>query len=108
VLLAELVAIPGCLNPRPEEDPSALQLEPGGDLAPAADTPAPERETCEDNALLAGCEPPPSAVDNGNAGSPPPASEEPAEPADAGGATSDDAGGADAGAPAPAGSSVAE
>ena len=115
VLLAGLVAIPGCLNPRPEEDPSALELdEPQGDtdvsgnddLAAPAD---PARESCEDNALLSGCEPasPPAP---GSAESPPPPNEEgsPADAPDAGGSSVYDAGAADAGAPAPASSPLAD
>ena len=107
VLLAGLVAIPGCLNPRPEEDPSALELDTPPDSEPSATAPAPGespvRETCEDNGLLAGCEPPSS--DNG--ASLPPASSEPPTP-DAGVPSAADAGRVDAGTAGPQGSSVAE
>jgi hypothetical protein len=56
-VLASLLAAAGCrgedpdtgLNPRPEELPSGSA--PGEFEAPGA----PPRETCEDNALLAGC-----------------------------------------------------
>ena len=108
VLLAGLVAVPGCLNPRPEEDPSALELEspsdsPGVDNAPEAS--APPRETCDDNELLAGCEAPSPAYPDAL----PPASDEPsANPADAGAPSTADAGVTDAGAPGSRGSSVAE
>jgi hypothetical protein len=60
-VLALLLAAAGCqsedpdtgLNPRPEELPSASD---NGSSASPAPTNV-ERETCEDNALLAGCEP---------------------------------------------------
>lgn len=59
LLLAPLLGAPGCLNPRPEEDPSfQVGAAPPGDNSPGdqAVTPAtPERETCSDNPLLAGC-----------------------------------------------------
>ena len=73
------------LNPRPEELPSASAV-PGG--APGTPEPiAPPRESCEDNALLAGCEAPDQSV-TGN--------EQPVEPGDA--PTNLDADGDDAGA----------
>lgn len=114
VLLAGLLAIPGCLNPRPEEDPSALELaDPQDANTGSADGDVPvaseaERETCDDNPLLSGCEPVPASP-GANVDGPPPASEEPAAPADAGSPNMNDAGGADAGAASPAdGSTLAE
>jgi hypothetical protein len=47
-----VVAISGCLNPRPEDFPSRSDSEPSRDLAvPGA------VETCGDNPQLAGCDP---------------------------------------------------
>jgi len=113
LLLAGLVAVPGCLNPRPEEDPSALELADPADPTDVSADDAPgaqdiDRESCDDNPLLGGCEPSPSP--GANVGAPPPASEEePAAPADAGAPSVGDAGGVDAGAAAaPAGSPLAE
>jgi hypothetical protein len=65
-VLALLLAAAGCqsddpdtgLNPRPEELPSASESD-----SPANS--APPRETCEDNALLAGCGEADEAVDVG-------------------------------------------
>jgi hypothetical protein len=115
VLLAGLVAIPGCLNPRPEEDPSALELaDPAGGSAvsengPAMEAADPIRESCDDNPLLSGCEPPSPTPGAGGVDAPPPASEgPPAAPADAGAPGPNDAGGVDAGAAAPAGSPLAD
>jgi hypothetical protein len=51
---------PGCLNPRPEEDPSRS----GGGQGDVAVT-APSAETCDDNPLLAGCVPSPEAPADG-------------------------------------------
>ena len=112
VLLAGLVAIPGCLNPRPEEDPSALELaEPAGDGNVSEDDAAPqpdvEREACDDNPLLAGCQPS-SPAPGGSVDSPAPSEESPAEPADAGVPDANDAGSVDAGAAASPGSPLAE
>jgi hypothetical protein len=45
-------AIPGCLNPRPEELPSSGNDD--GQSGPVVPL-TPQRETCEDNRLLAGC-----------------------------------------------------
>jgi hypothetical protein len=92
VLLAAFVALPGCLNPRPEEDPSVLPAE----SEPSADSPTspggvdPSRETCEDNGLLAGCEAPGDDLVE----TPPSASEgeAPASAADAGAPSPADAG----------------
>ena len=115
VLLAGIVAIPGCLNPRPEEDPSALELaDPQGSSADPADDGAPavsevDRETCDGNAQLAGCEPA-SPSPGANVETPSPPSEEPsAGPTDGGAPDGSDAGAADAGAAAPGvGSALAE
>jgi hypothetical protein len=113
VLLAGLVAIPGCLNPRPEEDPSALDLaDPVDDSVGSNDGDAPEaaepiRETCDDNPLLAGCEPP-SESPGANPAPPANGGESPAVPADAGAPEVNDAGGADAGATTAEGSPLAE
>lgn len=105
VLLAGLVAVPGCLNPRPEEDPSALDAaDPRGDGAVgnddgAADPLDAERETCDDNPALSGCEPPSASPGAGSVDEPPPAqAESPADVADAGAPSENDAGGVDAGA----------
>jgi len=67
-VLALLLAAAGCqsddidpdtgLNPRPEELPSASNVD-----SPA--TAAPPRESCEDNALLAGCGEADESVDVG-------------------------------------------
>ena len=97
VLLAAFVALPGCLNPRPEEDPSALPAE----SEPSADSPAsaagvdPSRETCEDNELLAGCEAPgddlvetPPSASEGEAPASAADAGAPNPPADAGDASS--------------------
>jgi hypothetical protein len=105
LLLAGLLCVPGCLNPRPEEEPS-FQVE--GEVP----SPQPTRETCEDNALLAGCDaaPLPEDTDAIDAPSPPPAGSDPpsdAAPADAGAPGTGDAGSADAGTNAP-GSSLAD
>jgi hypothetical protein len=99
VVLGMLLAAPGCLNPRPEEDPSVDSsegIEPGG-VKPST----PIRESCDDNPYLTGCDVP-DQDDNGadpepaNGGALPGA---PEAPADVGVA---DAGAADAGAPADA------
>jgi len=92
VLFAGLVGVPGCLNPRPEEDPSLALDGPESDV-PGMTTPV-ERESCEDNPFLAGCEPPGQGIDEGAAGAPPAAEESPPrpEPADAGAPAPGDAG----------------
>jgi len=112
LLLAALVSVPSCLNPRPEEEPSVLV-----DPAPVGVEPdgraqgGPVRETCEDNSLLAGCEatPPVDAPANDPAPAPGGAQEEPGveAPEDTEGPGAGDAGAADAGANAP-GSSVVD
>jgi len=102
LLLAALLGVPGCLNPRPEEEPS-YQVEGGGPDSDAV------RETCEDNPLLAGCAPiennddPSVVVPSPMDGSEPSG----AAPADAGAPRTGDAGSADAGTSAP-GSSLAD
>jgi hypothetical protein len=111
LLLAGLIAIPGCLNPRPEEDPSAANVEPADDsdvASPAASGPI--RETCGDDPLLAGCQPPAPSPSPGSVDEPASPSEEepPAAPADAGAPDLNDAGGVDAGAAASAGSALAD
>jgi hypothetical protein len=103
----------GCLNPRPEELPSAdiTGITPGAD-------PAPMRETCSDNPLLAECElpeadinaapadesdAPPPGESTGLSGESPPEPMAPGDaPAGGGGGSDGDAGTdipADAGAP---------
>ena len=54
----------GCLNPRPDDYPSGSS----GDSDSSNDTPVVvERETCEDNPLLAECAPPaPATPGNGD------------------------------------------
>lgn len=110
VLLAGLVAIPGCLNPRPEEDPSALELaDPEADSSASRDDVAPSaadpvRETCDDNPLLGECAAPPPSIGAGDVEPPADAAAPPAEAPDAGGSSVYDAGAADAGASAAASS----
>jgi hypothetical protein len=58
-VLGLLLAPPGCLNPRPEEDPS---YGGNGDFAP----PVPQSQTCEDNPTLAGCGRTPDDISDGN------------------------------------------
>ena len=101
VALGLLLAAPGCLNPRPEEDPSIDStegIEPGNEDNPSA----PVRESCDDNPYLAGCE----APDQDSVAEPAPAAGgatpgAPA-PADSSGADAPDAGAGDAGLPADA------
>src|SRR5690242_17706214 len=97
VLLAAFVALAGCLNPRPEEDPSVLPAgsEPSADSATSPDAVGPSRETCEDNELLAGCEAPgddlavaPPSASEGET----PEGERPESAADAGAPSAADAG----------------
>jgi hypothetical protein len=94
---AELfIAIPGCLNPRPEELPSHEDL-------PTEPEPARmvERESCDDNPLLSGCALPDQDV-NANPISPPaaePAPEPVIDTLDISAAPAD----ADAGSPTDAG-----
>jgi hypothetical protein len=57
---AAFIAIPGCLNPRPEELPSMLDTEP----VVADPTSGPVRETCSDNPYLAGCAAPDPGAGN--------------------------------------------
>ena len=114
VVLLALIAgsIFGCLNPRPEEDPSSdngapsnpAVVDPGVDL----DEPAtPERESCDDNPLLAGCEPSAPASPGAPATSPPQDGAGPG-PADAGVPPAGDAGEPDAGTASGAESSLAQ
>ena len=56
VALGSFLQLSGCLNPRPEELPSASQLEPV--------VPDGVRETCESNPLLTGCDLPESDIDD--------------------------------------------
>jgi hypothetical protein len=91
------VALPGCLNPMPDENPSASNLE---GVAPS---PPVQRETCNDNPLLAGCSLPNQDSSSTSPGAPAPAIAAQGagnEPAGPGGA---DAGSADAGTSADAG-----
>jgi hypothetical protein len=89
--IAALIAIPGCLNPRPEELPSSQNTsvtDPG--------LPGPVRETCADNPYLGGCSLPDDSV-NSPAGSAPESSPMPGAPGfgavgDAGDGTEADAG----------------
>jgi hypothetical protein len=90
------IAIPGCLNPRPEELPSHEDLPTEPEPARSV-----ERESCEDNPLLAGCSLPDQDI-NANPISPPAAEPAPesvtdtldisAAPADADAGSSIDAG----------------
>lgn len=56
VALGLILQLSGCLNPRPEELPSASQLDPV--------VPGGVRETCESNPLLSGCELPASDIND--------------------------------------------
>lgn len=100
VVLGLLLAAPGCLNPRPEEDPSVDSNE---SIEPDGNPSSPVRETCGDNPYLAGCEGPGYEQDDAEEGTPvndgaTPGASDPADaPADVG---VGDAGAADAGAPA--------
>lgn len=61
VALGLFLQLSGCLNPRPEELPSASQLDPV--------VPGGVRETCENNPLLTGCELPESDINDAPNGS---------------------------------------
>jgi hypothetical protein len=92
--IAWFIAIPGCLNPRPEELPSTLDVEPIA--ADPVAGPGPVRETCSDNPYLAGCAAPDEGVSN-PASSAPEAAPAPQAPGfvavgDAGSGTQADAG----------------
>jgi hypothetical protein len=96
VVLGMLLAAPGCLNPRPEEDPSVDSTE---GIVPGGKPSSPVRESCDDNPLLAGCTGADQDVDEDSAPEPGPASGgsapgAPEAPADVGAA---DAGPVDAG-----------
>jgi hypothetical protein len=92
--IAVSAAIPGCLNPRPEELPSTLETQA---VVPNPDEGGVVRETCSDNPLLAGCAPPDAVgglptVSSPN--SPPlPSAPSPQDVGDAGDGTAGDAGG---------------
>jgi hypothetical protein len=67
VLGAVVLGVPGsgCLNPLPEEWPSQPESVPNS-------RPTPQRETCEDNPLLAECELPEADIAGKPADDPPP------------------------------------
>lgn len=98
----------GCLNPRPEELPSAEASRPNADFGAG-----PVRETCSDNPLLAGCDLPPTDInDEPVSETPAPGTEsnvvddgtpEPAAPGDEAAGPAGGGGGGDAGTPADAG-----
>jgi hypothetical protein len=92
------LAVPGCLNPRPEELPSSSNDQGAGNVVPLA----PMADTCDDNPLLAGCgDELPDTDINGE----PIAASEPSPPASATGLA--DEGAADADASADAGAADA-
>ena len=99
VALGVLLAAPGCLNPRPDEDPSVDSTE---GIEPGEQQPStPVRESCDDNPYLTGCEDNVAVPDNDSAEEGTPANGgaapgAPEGPPDVGVA---DAGAADAGPP---------
>jgi len=96
--LASLLGYAGCLNPRPEEDPSA-----NVEGVPSVDDMAPSRESCMGNPALPECavpvrggesDMPPQDLDGANEAPPNVSTEEspaatPAPPPDAGGTAAD-------------------
>jgi hypothetical protein len=62
--IAWFIAIPGCLNPRPEELPSTLNV------APIVPGPGPVSEMCSDNPYVAGCAAPDENVSNPTSSAP--------------------------------------